>query len=710
MEAERRRAARVGLRQVLADTYRSLTLGGMAGVTLVVAGVLGVAGQLVSVSARETILTEGTRNVRELTSREADLRDATFRQIADLARMLERDQEAILARPALHPAPRGDITLKVAPNGSAYKVEKNGGASLFLPARSPLTPARAAFAQATESFDPFMESVLATMPDTIVAVYFNGTDSLNRYVPFIDDVASQFDPQLDSTQFNFYYVADAAHDPAGEPRWTEAYLDPAGKGWMVTCAVPVHKDGEIVGVTGIDVTIDQLVKRVVALPLPYEGVAMLTSADGQILAMAPALEPVLGLKELSTHDYGGAAVQAETLKPDAFRISKSANPDVRKLFADAMTQGHEGTPTEVRLGGHDWIVTHGALEETGWRLFVFTPKDVLLAPLLSLQDRALQLATVVGTAVLAAAAVVTYLVLRRSQRLADTIAAPLVRLSAETGALGTDFSPRALTPVGIDEIDTLSANFARMSVELAQRQQAVIEASVAASVQRRSQELLRRVLPASIVDRLMRGEQVIADRFDGVTVIFADIVGFTPLAATLSPTEVVRMLDQVFVAFDEVAARFGIEKIKTIGDAYMVVAGAPIPCEDHAVRAAHAALAMVKELERLDLAHKVVMRVGLHSGPAVGGVIGKDKFLYDLWGDTVNTASRLESHGLGGRVQVTDETRALLAGSFLFEERGVVDLKGKGPTHTWWLVGAREPWVEVPRTHPTDLGPSELLQ
>jgi len=172
-------------------------------------------------------------------------------------------------------------------------------------------------------------------------------------------------------------------------------------------------------------------------------------------------------------------------------------------------------------------------------------------------------------------------------------------------------------------------------------------------VQKRSEEILLRVPPEPIVRRMMGGDAVIADAHDAVTVLFADIVGFSPFAAKLPPGEVVRVLEQVFVAFDGIAARFGVEKIKTIGDAYMAVAGVLSACEDHADRAARMARAMVEALERLDVGTRLAIRVGLHSGPAVAGVIGTDKFLYDLWADTVNVASRLESHGAAGRVQIT---------------------------------------------------------
>jgi adenylate cyclase len=210
----------------------------------------------------------------------------------------------------------------------------------------------------------------------------------------------------------------------------------------------------------------------------------------------------------------------------------------------------------------------------------------------------------------------------------------------------------------------------------------------------RANRLLLNVLPASIAERLKRGEAVIADRYDHVTVLFTDIVGFTPLAARLEARGVVLLLDEIFSAFDELAEELGLEKIKTIGDAYMLVCGAPEPRADHAEKVADAALRIRDYLAKLSRERglELSMRIGIHSGEVVAGVIGKRKFSFDLWGDTVNTASRMESHGAPGRIHVSEATRTLLAERYVFEERGVVAVKGKGEMRTFWLEGtARSP-------------------
>jgi len=208
----------------------------------------------------------------------------------------------------------------------------------------------------------------------------------------------------------------------------------------------------------------------------------------------------------------------------------------------------------------------------------------------------------------------------------------------------------------------------------------------------KSERLLLNVLPASIAERL-RDEQTVADRFDDVTVLFADIAGFTRYAAQVRPEALVSRLDAIFSAFDGIADDLGLEKIKTIGDAYMVAAGLPHPHEDGPAAVARMALRMREAVAAVneEIGESFAVRVGVHTGPAVAGVIGRRKFTYDLWGDTVNTASRMESHGEPGEIQVSEVTAARLEGRFELEERGTVSLKGKGEMRTFWLRSEADP-------------------
>ena len=205
----------------------------------------------------------------------------------------------------------------------------------------------------------------------------------------------------------------------------------------------------------------------------------------------------------------------------------------------------------------------------------------------------------------------------------------------------------------------------------------------------RSEELLHNILPSSIAARLKLRDGTIADGFADVTVLFADIVGFTTMSAHLPPAAVVEMLNDLFCQFDDIAGDLKLEKIKTIGDCYMVAGGLPEPRVDHAEAIAAMGLEMLRIVTafRERTGEQVHVRIGINSGPVVAGVIGKRKFIYDLWGDTVNTASRMESHGIPNTIQVSETTHRLLDSKFPMTARGSIEVKGKGPMDTWLLTG-----------------------
>ncbi|MGD2048641.1 MAG: adenylate/guanylate cyclase domain-containing protein [Chloroflexota bacterium] len=211
--------------------------------------------------------------------------------------------------------------------------------------------------------------------------------------------------------------------------------------------------------------------------------------------------------------------------------------------------------------------------------------------------------------------------------------------------------------------------------------------------QDRSERLLLNVLPIEIAQRLKDEPRIIADHLDSASVLFADIVGSTPLIAGMQPDEAVEWLNDLFSRFDRLVDKHRLEKIRTIGDGYMVASGAPVPRTDHAQAISLLGLEMCQEVATMPArnGHKINIRVGVNSGPMVAGVIGETKFHYDLWGDTVNTASRMESHGEPGRVQVTTQTYTLLKEEFDLEPRGAIQIRGKGEMETWFVVGKKEP-------------------
>ena len=210
--------------------------------------------------------------------------------------------------------------------------------------------------------------------------------------------------------------------------------------------------------------------------------------------------------------------------------------------------------------------------------------------------------------------------------------------------------------------------------------------------QDRSENLLLNVLPREIADRLKSGERIIADHHPSVSILFADLVGFTPLTNQLSPTAMVELLNDIYSHFDSLIEKYGVEKIRTIGDNYMIASGLPGPRPDHAQAIAHLALEMNAYIASLAPVgnRRLSFRLGINSGPVIAGVIGHKKFAYDVWGDTANIASRMESQGVPGRIQITQATYELIKRDFICEPHGSIDVKGKGPMQTWFLVGSTQ--------------------
>jgi PAS domain S-box-containing protein len=209
--------------------------------------------------------------------------------------------------------------------------------------------------------------------------------------------------------------------------------------------------------------------------------------------------------------------------------------------------------------------------------------------------------------------------------------------------------------------------------------------------QHKSERLLLNILPKPIAEQLKQFEGSLAQQFAEATILFADIVGFTPLSAQMRPLELLNLLNEIFSVFDQLAEKHGVEKIKTIGDAYMVAGGLPIPKDNHAEAIAQMALDMQQAIHNFQAQQgkSFQIRIGINTGPVVAGVIGIKKFSYDLWGDAVNVASRMESSGVPGRIQVTAATKERLQDKYLFEERGAIAVKGKGKMITYWLIGRK---------------------
>ncbi len=273
------------------------------------------------------------------------------------------------------------------------------------------------------------------------------------------------------------------------------------------------------------------------------------------------------------------------------------------------------------------------------------------------------------------------------------IVQPLEKLKAETekGLQGVSLFMGFMSVLGLTGITLVIARLRNTSKELESR---VIERTAQLQEeQEKSERLLLNILPETIANELKEGKNNLAQKFDAVTILFADIVRFTQLSAMISATELVDLLNEIFTAFDRLTEKYGLEKIKTIGAAYMVAGGIPYARHNHAEAIAAMALDMQQEMARFNKRHNMELsiRIGINSGAVVAGVIGKKKFIYDLWGDAVTTASRMESHGIPGYIQVTETTYRLLRGQYFFKKRGSIQVQGKGEMKTYLLLKVKLP-------------------
>ncbi len=416
-----------------------------------------------SSNSREVLQQEALRNIGEISTREARNITQDIEGISQLGVILQKENSRLFNKPDAFTLPAGLPEFSRAANGVHYKVKDNGGSSLWYSAYRSFNAAEQAKAILTEAMDPLFKVVQESNPN-IVGIYFNSWDSLNRYYPFLPRVWEVFEPVMEIPTFNFYYLADGAHDPKRGVVWTDAYLDPAGQGWMASCIMPVYRGDFLEGVTGIDVTIDRFVKNILALNLPWNGSAFLVDQNGVILAMPESVETVLGLKELRQQVYT-AHVEKDTVKPEEFNLFKNKDPlvaaQIKELF------GSKQPVRNFQLGGKDYFLTNSVIPRTAWHLMLLVDKNVVNEPINRLDQITRQVGLIAfGIMILFYTAFFSYLMFK-SRRTAARIAAPLSELAELTTRLKVDpLIPVAVKDSGIDEINLLGDNFMLMAHEL----------------------------------------------------------------------------------------------------------------------------------------------------------------------------------------------------------------------------------------------------
>ncbi len=409
---------------------------------------------------RITLLQEVKLNIGEIASREAGNINMELSKISGYANLIKRENERFFKDPSKFTLPDVKPVLKVAPNGTMYKENNNGGGSIYYSGLTKFGPEQFKKAEMTEAFDPLFKAVV-DIDSNAVAVYINTWDNMNRYYPFIDKTYEQYMPNMDITSYNFYYLADAKHNPSRQVVWTDAYLDPAGMGWMASCIIPVYKENFLEGVVGIDITIEKFTQNILGLKIPWQGSAFLVDEAGTILAMPESVEKLLGLSELKKHIYNNA-IKENTYKPEDFNLLKNSSiPDGLKAIVK-----ENRAIEEVLLGGHHYIVSQNRIKETGWRFLTLIDKEVVLAPVnqLTYQSNMLGYGAILFL-ILFYLPFFIYLI-RKAESISGKISSPIEYLIDTTRDISRKFQSTNLEHVGLLELDELADNFNVMTKKL----------------------------------------------------------------------------------------------------------------------------------------------------------------------------------------------------------------------------------------------------
>jgi class 3 adenylate cyclase len=467
----------------------------------------------------------------------------------------------------------------------------------------------------------------------------------------------------------------AATDPSTVCFEDFAPYVPSGGAPIAFMAAPIFDGGTVAGVLIAQLSIEEIDKVVTGnRQWTREGFGN----TGEAYIVGPSRYLRSGVRSFYEQPEAYYAELAATRTPpeeiDAIRRygTPILHQKIESRAASAGLAGAEGTGQIIDYDGKPVLASWGPLAIPGVKWALIAKKDAAeaFAPVDRLQRDLL----LVGALALVAVLII-------GAWLSRSLAGPLVELTAGVRRFAAGNYDVKVSARTSDEIGQLCVAFNSMVDEIHAKND-VIEAK-----NRENEELLLNVLPAPIANRLRGGEQSIADGFAEVTVAFADLVGFTALSSAMPPHNVVALLNGLFTRFDQAAQELGIEKIKTVGDAYMAVCGLPHPVPDHADRMVRMAIRMVHICREHALENRVPLRlrIGVNSGPVVAGVIGRSKYIYDLWGDTVNLASRMESAGTADTIQVTRPVYEQLKDRYAFEARGVLDIKGKGDVEAWLL-------------------------
>ena len=467
--------------------------------------------------------------------------------------------------------------------------------------------------------------------------------------------------------------------------WSEVYLDFSGGLPTITASEPVYDStGNILGVCATDVVLlEDLRKFLASLAIGKTGHAFIMDRKGSILSSSTN-EPL-------TVGKGENAKLVMAIQSEEPVVRETAQYLQQHFGSFERIETQQG---DYLLNGKRQFVQVSPLKDgkgIDWLIAVVIPEADFMAQIYENTQNTIVL-VLIALLVAIAIGILT----------ARWITHPLLKLAEASQEVARGNLDQKVDAGSIKEIAIVANSFNSMTDKLKESVKALrlaneelenrveIRTAELRTEKERSEQLLLNILPAKIAERLKRAESP-TEHFEEVTILFADIVGFTSLSAQMEPMQLVAGLNQIFSAFDELTEKYGLEKIKTIGDAYMVVGGLPVASEDHARAIADMALEMQDYMKTIpnNLGSSLQIRIGINTGPVIAGVIGIKKFIYDLWGDAVNVASRMESQGKPGYIQVTETTYSHLKDLYVLEPRGTISIKGRGEMITYWLISPK---------------------
>ena len=420
----------------------------------------------ITTKTMSTLLDETKQNMSEISFRETQNINQQLKEISTFAKLFQSEHQRFFKTPDSFGLPYGEPEFAVADNGVFYKTVNNGGSSLYYSSRTKITEKERQKALKTEAFDPLFQDIVIHNPN-VVQVYINTYDNMNRLYPFIDDVANQYGEVLIMEDFNFYYEADAQHNPTRGTVWTDAYLDPAGQGWMLSCIVPIYYQDFLEGVTGLDVTIEKFVDNILKLDLPWEASAFLVNKEGMILAMPEKVETYLGLNELKSHAYGDAKLTTTIQKPEEFNLLKHPDEKIveqlKKLFTNDRAKIIDFT-----INHQDFLLSQEKIDETGWRLLFLVDKEIIFKPIFDLKALSRQIGYgVIVFMILFYIGFLFYLI-NKSRQLSTRISSPIANLANLSSEMVNNMETIEIKLLDSDikEVSQLSHNFNSMVIHL----------------------------------------------------------------------------------------------------------------------------------------------------------------------------------------------------------------------------------------------------